>query len=90
MLQIDDDATAALAELGPLRITAEEVDGDVEVGLDEAEGPQEGDQIIERDGARVFLDATAAEVLADQVLGVHAHGDHFHFTFDDQPDVSPS
>jgi hypothetical protein len=24
-------------------------------------------------------------VLADQVLGVHAHGDHFHFTFDDQP-----
>jgi hypothetical protein len=26
----------------------------------------------------------ASEVLADQVLGVHAHGDHFHFTFDDQ------
>ena len=26
----------------------------------------------------------AAEVLADQVLGVHAHGDHFHFTFEDQ------
>jgi hypothetical protein len=24
-------------------------------------------------------------VLADQVLGVDAHGDHFHFTFDDQP-----
>jgi Fe-S cluster assembly iron-binding protein IscA len=90
MLQIDDDAAAALAELGPLRITAEEVDGDVEVGLDEAEGPEDGDQVVERDGARVFLDATAAEVLADQVLGVHAHGDHFHFTFDDQPGASPS
>jgi hypothetical protein len=23
-------------------------------------------------------------VLADQVLGVHAHDDHFHFSFDDQ------
>jgi hypothetical protein len=41
---------------------------------------------VERDGARVFLDPAAAEALADQVLGVHAHGDHFHFTFDDQPD----
>jgi Fe-S cluster assembly iron-binding protein IscA len=90
MLQIDDEAAAALAELGPLRITAEEVDGEIEVGLDEAEGPEEGDQIIERDGARVFLDGAAAEVLADQVLGVHAHGDHFHFTFDDQPGASPS
>ena len=90
MLQIDDEAAEALAGIGPLRITAEEVDGDIEVGLDEAEGPEEGDQIVERDGARVFLDPTAAEVLADQVLGVHAHGDHFHFTFDDQPGVSPS
>jgi Fe-S cluster assembly iron-binding protein IscA len=90
MLQIDDDAAAALADVGPLRITAEEVDGDIEVGLDEAEGPEEGDEIVERDGARVFLDALAAEVLADQVLGVHAHGDHFHFTFDDQAGASSS
>jgi Fe-S cluster assembly iron-binding protein IscA len=90
MLQIDEDAAVALAELGPLRITAREVDDEVEVGLDEAEGPEEGDQIVEHNGARVFLDATAAEVLADQVLGVHAHGDHFHFTFDDQPAASSS
>ena len=90
MLEIDDDAAAALAELGPLRITAEEVDGDVEVGLDEADGPKDGDQIVERVGARVFLDPMAAEVLADQVLGVHAHGDHYHFTFDDQPGASAS
>ena len=84
MMQISPDAVDVLVEMGPLRITAEEVDGEIEVGLDEAEGPEEGDQIVERDGARVFLDGTAAEVLADQVLGVHAHGDHFHFTFDDQ------
>ena len=85
MLQIDDDAVAALAELGPLRLTAVEEDGEVEVSIEDAAEPVEGDEVVERDGARVFLDAVAAEVLADQVLGVHAHGDHFHFTFDDQP-----
>jgi hypothetical protein len=25
-------------------------------------------------------------VLVDQVLGVHSHGDHFHFSFEDQPE----
>jgi hypothetical protein len=44
----------------------------------------EGDLVVEREGAIVYLDAAAAEVLADQVLGVHAHDDHFHFSFDDQ------
>ena len=71
MLQIDDNAVDALKQIGTIRSSAEEVDGDVEVS-------------IERDGARVFLAPEAADVLADQVLGVHSHGDHFHFTFDDQ------
>ncbi len=84
MLQIDDDAVAALRDVGPLRITAEEVDGEVEVSLEDATEPAEGDEVVERDGARVFLDGTAAEVLADQVMGAHSHGDHVHFTFDDQ------
>ena len=30
------------------------------------------------------LRITAAEILADQVLLVHAHDDHFHFAFEDQ------
>jgi iron-sulfur cluster assembly protein len=90
MLQLDDEAVEALAGIGPLRITAKEVDGEVEVSLDAAEGPEEGDEVVERDGVRVFLDEAAADVLTDQVLGVHAHGDHFHFTFDDQPGVSSS
>ncbi len=41
--------------------------------------------MVERGDVRVFLDQAAAEVLDDQVLGVHAHGDHFHFSFEDQP-----
>jgi iron-sulfur cluster assembly protein len=84
MLQLHDDAVEALTEMGPLRVTAEDTEDGVELQLDEATEPQEGDEVVERDGARVFLDALAAEVLADQVLGVHAHGDHYHFTFDDQ------
>ncbi|HEY6963329.1 MAG TPA: hypothetical protein VI408_15700 [Gaiellaceae bacterium] len=86
MLQIDDDAVEALTQIGALRITAEETDDGVELQIDEATAPQEGDQVVERDGVRVFLDSSAADVLADQVLGVHAHDDHFHFTFEDQSD----
>ena len=84
MLQIADDAVDALKELGAIRITAEEVGEELELSIANADGPDEGDEVVERDGARVFLDSVAAEVLADQVLGVDAHGDHFHFTFDDQ------
>jgi Fe-S cluster assembly iron-binding protein IscA len=85
MLQIADGAVEALTEMGPLRVTAEETEDGMELQLDDATEPQEGDEVVERDGARVFLDSAAAEALADQVLSVHAHGDHFHFTFEDQP-----
>ena len=84
MLEISEDAVDALAQMGPLRVTAEETDDGVELQIDDATEPQEGDEVVERGAARVFLDALAAEVLDDQVLGVHAHDDHFHFTFEDQ------
>jgi Fe-S cluster assembly iron-binding protein IscA len=84
MLQIADDAVEALKQIGDLRITAEEVDGEVEISIEDATEPVEGDEIVERDGVTVYLDATASEVLADQVLGAHGHDDHFHFSFDDQ------
>jgi Fe-S cluster assembly iron-binding protein IscA len=90
MLQIAADALDALAELGAIRITGEEVDGEVELSIDDATEPAEGDEIVEQGGARIFLDAVAADALADQVIGVHAHGDHFHFTFDDQEDGGSS
>jgi Fe-S cluster assembly iron-binding protein IscA len=84
MLQIDEDAVDALAGLGAIRITAEESDGEVELSIEDATEPSEGDEVVERGGARIFLDGLAADALSDQVIGVHAHGDHFHFTFDDQ------
>ena len=85
MLEIHEDAVEPLKGMGnALRITAQETDDGVELQIDDASEPQEGDEVVERDGAQVFLDGVAAEVLADQVLGVHAHGDHFSFTFDEQ------
>ncbi len=85
MLQIDDEAAVALGEIGSIRITADEVDGKVEISIDEASEPVDGDEVIEHGDVRVFVDPAAAEVLDDQVLGVHSHGDHFHFSFEDQP-----
>jgi Fe-S cluster assembly iron-binding protein IscA len=84
MLEIHEDAVEALKGMGGMRITAAETDDGVELQIDDASEPEEGDEVVEQDGARVFLDPLAAEVLANQVLGVHAHDDHFHFTFDDQ------
>jgi hypothetical protein len=60
------------------------LDDEVELGIEPAEGPEEGDETVERGGARVFLDAVASEALDDQVLGIEAHGDHVHFIFADQ------
>lgn len=84
MLQIDDEAVDALRQIGALRITAVEVDGELEIEIDDADEPVADDLVVERDGVTVYLDAAAAKALDDQVLGVHAHDDHFHFSFDEQ------
>jgi len=87
MLQLSDDAVAAILELageGGLRFSGHESDGEVELEIEPADSPQEGDETVERSGARVFLDAVASEALEDQVLDVEAHGDHVHFVFADQ------
>ena len=87
MLQLSDDAIAAILELagdGGLRFSGHESDGEIELEIEPADGPEESDVTVERGGARVFLDEVAAEALDDQVLGVHAHGDNVHFEFADQ------
>ena len=84
MLQIAENAVDAFKEIGPIRIRGVESDGEVELEIEEAGEQSVDDQLVERDGARILLDPIAAGALDDQVIGVHAHGDHFHFTFDDQ------
>jgi len=74
-------------EVGPeggLRITASGDNGDTALGFDLAPAPGPGDEVIEEDGAKVFLDEAAATVLADMTLDVEEHGDHFHFSLGEQ------
>jgi iron-sulfur cluster assembly protein len=71
---------------GGLRISASnDGNGETALAFDVAAGPEEGDETVQSDGATVFLDETAAAALADKQLDVHAHGDHFHFSIDEQP-----
>ena len=84
MLQINDEAVEALRQIGDLRIRGVESEGEIELEIEEATEPMMGDETVERDGVRVFLDPVAANALEDQVLGIHAHDDHFHFSFDEQ------
>ena len=84
MLQISDEAVDTLRQMGGLRIRGIESDGEIELEIEEATEPVVDDLVVERNGAKVFLDPVAATALDDQVLGVHAHDDHFHFSFDEQ------
>jgi Fe-S cluster assembly iron-binding protein IscA len=84
MLQISDEAVDALRSIGSLRIRGVEADGEIELEIEDATEPVVDDVVVERDGVEVFLDPVAANALEDQVLGIHAHDDHFHFSFEDQ------
>ena len=85
MLQLSEGAVTAIEELagdGGLRFVAHEIeDGGWEFEPSLADAPEDGDAVVENGGARVFLDARAAEQLDDQILDVHPHGDHVHFEF---------
>ena len=98
MLKITQQAAEAIrgiveeSDVGPeggLRISGSN-DGNGETGLefDVAAGAVDGDETIESGGATVFLDPAAAVALADKQLDVHAHGDHFHFSIDEQDAAS--
>jgi iron-sulfur cluster assembly protein len=72
-----------------LRITAVDEEGEATIELMLADGPGEGDDVVEGDGgARVFLDSYASELLSDKVLGAHRHDDHVHFTIDDPAEAA--
>jgi iron-sulfur cluster assembly protein len=75
-------------EVGPeagLRITASgDGNGDTALDFDLAPAPALGDEVVEDDGAKVFLDEAAAAVLANKTLDVEEHDDHFHFSLGEQ------
>ena len=67
-----------------LRITGDAEGDETALEFAVAERPEDGDIVVTQSGASVFLDSVAAEVLSDRVLDVEEHGDHFHFSLDDQ------
>jgi iron-sulfur cluster assembly protein len=68
-----------------LRITAaHDEDGGPALSIELASEPAEGDQVLDEDGTRVFLEPEAASLLDDKVLDAERHDDHFHFRLDDQ------
>ncbi len=85
MLELADNAVEEIKELaggGGLRFVGKPgADDSFEFEPSLADEPEEGDQVVERAGARVFLDPLAAEKLDDQILEVQSHGDHVHFNF---------
>jgi iron-sulfur cluster assembly protein len=54
-------------EDGGLRISQDAVDSPA-LHVIPSESPQPGDQVVEEDGARVFLEETAADTLDDKIL----------------------
>ena len=72
-----------------LRIAAAHDDeGSPALSLELATGPTEGDQVMNEDGLRLFLEPEAASMLDDKILDAELHDDHYHFRLDDQEDAS--
>jgi iron-sulfur cluster assembly protein len=84
MLVLSESASTAISnlvdrpelpEFSGLRMAAEE-GGSGRLGVSTAGMPEEGDQVVEDQGARVFLEPAAAVMLDDKVLDatVDEHG----------------
>jgi Fe-S cluster assembly iron-binding protein IscA len=93
MLVLSDQAVQVIRDIvadgdvgpdGGLRISGSGSNGETALDFELAAEPVEGDEVLRVDGAVLFLDETANAVLADKTLDVHAHGDHFHFSLDEQ------
>jgi Fe-S cluster assembly iron-binding protein IscA len=93
MLKITEQAQEAIAGIvadgglgdgAGLRISGTQSNGETALDFELAEAAIEGDSTVSEGGATLFLDETASAVLDDKVLDVHAHGDHFHCSIDEQ------
>ena len=97
MLALTHDAAAVIRSIveqaevpeeGGLRITAEPVDDQqAALELSVAEEPESMDEVIEREGAHVFLEPVVAEALAYKVLDAEVEGGGVRFTIHDQSDA---
>ena len=94
MLALTDNAVEAVQEIlsssdeapeiGGLRLVAEPAGGQTNFQLSVVALPAAGDEVIEEQGARVFLDPEAASLLGDKVLDARIEANQVAFTIADQ------
>ena len=94
MLALTDSAVEAVknivsssdepSETGGLRMVAERAGMQTNLQLSVATLPAEDDEVIEEQGARVFLEPDAASLLDDKVLDASVEHDQVAFTIADQ------
>ena len=73
-----------LSETGGLRVVADQTGMETNFQLSVAVLPAEDDEVIEEQGARVFLEPEAASLLDDKVLDASVEQDQVAFTIADQ------
>ena len=74
------DAAEGLPDGGGVRISAQDVGDSTGLGLAVAPMPGEDDQVIEEEGARVFVAPEVAPFLEDKVLDAEHEGSSIHFS----------
>jgi len=93
MLALTDSAVHAVkdivsleetAEVGGLRVVADHADAQVNFELSVVALPAEDDQVIEAQGARLFLDPEAASLLEDKILDASVVRNQVAFTLAEQ------
>ena len=99
MLLLTNDAAAVIRSLveqaevtdqGGLRITAQPI-GEERAALELAvvEEPDALDEVVEQEGAHVFLEPLVAQALADKVLDAEVVDDGIRFELHEQSGASP-
>jgi iron-sulfur cluster assembly protein len=79
------EASPELPDESGLRIQAQPTaDGQVAFGLMMVESPDEGDQVVEEGGARIFVEPEVALVLEDKVLDATVVDDRVQFSLSEQ------
>jgi iron-sulfur cluster assembly protein len=73
------------AETSGLRMVADQVGTEPHLQITIAALPGEDDQIVETEGARVFLEPGAASLLDDKLLDATVEQNQVSFTIVDQP-----
>jgi iron-sulfur cluster assembly protein len=73
-----------VSETGGLRMVAERAGRQANFQLSVVQLPAEDDEVIEEQGARVFLDSGAASLLDDKDLDASVEGNQVEFTLADQ------